>query len=161
MSNRHARAFDYVNRPYAEVRDALLADPRDVFRRATGVTPRADTDGGAALRARVGSFTVGHEVTIDVGAAATSRAATGEVTTKLPITWRAASNAPLFPTMSATLAIYPLSATETQLDLEGDYDPPLGVLGDALDALVLHQLAEASVEGLVRDLATYLRANAS
>jgi hypothetical protein len=36
--------------------------------------------------------------------------------------------------MRAALSLYALTATETQLDLEGDYQPPLGPLGRVVDA---------------------------
>ena len=55
-------------------------------------------------------------------------------------------------------SVYPLSAHETQIDLHGRYRPPLGVVGDAVDALVGHRLAEASVLRFVADSATRINA---
>jgi hypothetical protein len=49
-----------------------------------------------------------------------------------------------------------LSSQETQLDLHGRYRPPLGVVGNALDALVGHRIAEASVLRFVQGVATRL-----
>lgn len=63
----------------------------------------------------------------------------------------------LFPFMKAELSIYPLTATETQLDFLGVYEPPLGALGKALNAIVGHRIAEASVHRFVSDVAGYLR----
>jgi hypothetical protein len=60
--------------------------------------------------------------------------------------------------MEATLSVYPLSAHETQLDLHGRYRPPLGVVGNALDALVGHRIAEATVLRFVQDIATRINA---
>jgi hypothetical protein len=59
--------------------------------------------------------------------------------------------------MDSVLTIYPLTATETQLDFLGRYDPPLGVVGDAMDALVGRRIAEASVHRFIGDVARYLR----
>ena len=59
--------------------------------------------------------------------------------------------------LRASLTIYPLAAGETQLALEGTYDPPLGWIGDAIDAIAMHRVAEESVAGFVRDVAAYLR----
>jgi hypothetical protein len=59
--------------------------------------------------------------------------------------------------MSSVLAIYPLTSTETQLDFLGRYDPPLGLVGEAMDAIVGHRIAEASVHRFVTDIARYLR----
>jgi hypothetical protein len=77
--------------------------------------------------------------------------------TRIPIHWQAAQRPGLFPVMDAELAIYPLTATETQLDFRGKYEPPLSVLGDAVNAIVGHRLAEASVHRFVAEVAQYLR----
>jgi hypothetical protein len=60
--------------------------------------------------------------------------------------------------MEATLSIYALSATETQIALDGRYRPPLGALGHALDAMVGHPIAEASVLRFVQDVAARINA---
>jgi hypothetical protein len=59
--------------------------------------------------------------------------------------------------MKAGLSIYPITATETQLDFAGRYKPPLGPLGKAMNAMVGHRIAEASVQRFVSDVAEYLR----
>jgi hypothetical protein len=59
--------------------------------------------------------------------------------------------------MRAELSVYPLTATETQLDFAGRYEPPLGALGSAMDAMVGHRIAEASVHRFLQDVAAYLR----
>jgi hypothetical protein len=59
--------------------------------------------------------------------------------------------------MTAELSLYPLTSTETQLDFLGRYEPPLGLVGDAMNALVGHRIAEASVHRLIGDVAEYLR----
>ena len=48
------------------------------------------------------------------------------------------------------------TANETQVDVDGEYRPPLGAAGNALDALVGHRLAEAAVLRFLRDVAAYL-----
>jgi hypothetical protein len=77
--------------------------------------------------------------------------------TRLHLEWGATTLTNLFPLMRAELSIYPLTATETQLDFDGFYEPPLGALGKAMDALVGHRIAEASVHRFVGDVAGYLR----
>jgi len=84
----------------------------------------------------------------------------GIPSTRLSLAWRAQERPSLFPTMKAALNLFPLSATETQLELEGTYDPPLGVLGNAIDAVLLHRIAEASVLRFVQDVAVFLRGEA-
>jgi hypothetical protein len=46
--------------------------------------------------------------------------------TRLLLEWKAATMPRLFPLMKAELTIYPLTATETQLDFLGLYEPPFG-----------------------------------
>lgn len=157
MSKAHQlRCYDYVNHGYEAVRDALLRDALGIFERATtSAAGRADSL-GPELRARVGSFSVG--VPISVRISDTSETTSyGMPATRLVLEWHAAQRAGLFPTMRATLECYALSPRETQLDFQGTYDPPLGLLGDAGDALVARRIAEASVLRFVQEVARYLR----
>jgi hypothetical protein len=71
--------------------------------------------------------------------------------------WEAATMPHLFPLMKAQLSIYPLTATETQLDFLGLYEPPLGLVGKAMNAVVGHRIAEVSVHRFISDVAGYLR----
>lgn len=158
MSEAHAiHCYEYVNRPYSEVATALVHDPLGLFQRATTTaTGRANalvsTLKVRALGVEVGKNVVIHVTHVDRHAHAPGRLAP-EATT-LEIEWRAETSAALFPSMRATLSIYPLSPTETQLDLRGTYEPPGGVLGDVADRLVGHRIAEASVHTFLDALAT-------
>jgi hypothetical protein len=78
--------------------------------------------------------------------------------TVIYLEWEAANRPNLFPFMKAELAIYPLTATETQLDFSGVYEPPLGVLGSAMNAVAGHRIAESSVHRFVSEVAEHLRA---
>jgi hypothetical protein len=156
---REIRSYDYVNHPYESVRDAL-ADPAGVIKAATKGAQTRVRSVASALHVNIGGLEVGAEITIAVGEGedttddpAFSRA------TRIPIRWEAAKRPRLFPLMSAELSIYPLTSTETQLDFLGRYDPPMGLLGDAIDAVLLHRIAEASVHSFISDVALYLREN--
>jgi hypothetical protein len=59
--------------------------------------------------------------------------------------------------MKAELSIYPLTATETQLDFRGVYEPPFGAVGKVMNAVVGHRIAEVSVHRFINDVAGYLR----
>ena len=87
----------------------------------------------------------------------TPATATSGPSTVIHLEWEAVSLPHLFPFMKAELALYPLTATETQLDFSGAYQPPLGVLGSAMNAMVGHRIAEGSVHRFVTDVAEYLR----
>ena len=65
--------------------------------------------------------------------------------TVLPLHWKAAGAAGLFPELDADLEIAPLGA-RTQLALSARYVPPLGALGRAIDRAVLARVAEATIK---------------
>jgi len=144
MTRPELHCFDYVNHPYEAVRSALLADPPAVLAHA------------AALHAKLGPIDVGAPVAIEVRDIVETRAHDRAVT-QIGFTWRAVNHPGLFPTMTAYLRAYQLSPTETQLEITGSYDPPLGVAGKAVDALAMHKVAEESIANFVRDVANYLR----
>ena len=54
-----------------------------------------------------------------------------------------------------------LTANETQLDFSGCYEPPLGVLGSAMDSIVGYRVAQVSVHRFVTDVASFLRTTIS
>jgi hypothetical protein len=59
--------------------------------------------------------------------------------------------------MHAVLWAYALTPTETQLELEGKYAPPLGVVGKAVDAVIGHRIAQASMHRFIQEVAARLR----
>jgi len=152
MSDRTLDCFDYVNQPYPRVRDALLANPHAVFRNATA----AAAAHAATLHVRLGAIDIGTDVAIQIDGIAYDHAY-DRPATKLTLAWQAANNPRMFPSMKATLAVFALSATETQLELHGTYQPPLGKLGEVLDGAAGHRLAEASVTRLLQEVAGWLR----
>ena len=156
--SREIRSYDYVNHPYAAVRDALVKDPAGVLRAATNAAASRARAVAAALHVNIGPLDIGAEIAVTVGEISeqTHDAPMSRVT-RIPIEWSAAQRAALFPIMNAELSVYPLTATETQLDFLGRYEPPLGIVGGALDAMVGHRIAEASVHRLIADVAKYLR----
>jgi hypothetical protein len=156
MSELHT--YEYVTVPYEKVREALRRDAVGIFQRATAAAASRATEVVATLRVAVGAVEVGADVRIEVRAINEKVSALGDHTTDVEIAWTAARAAALFPSMEATLSIYPLSSEETQIALHGRYRPPLGIVGDALDALAGHRVAEASVLRFVQDVAARIRA---
>ena len=153
------RCYDYVNRPYVVVRDALRADLGGIFERATkSATGRAHAL-AANLKVDLGALEVGTDVVIEVlGVEERDEGPAGRTpTTFIDLRWNAARAAALFPSMQAQLIVYPLSRDETQIELHGRYVPPLGGVGSALDSLIGHRIADASVHRFVTDVASLLR----
>lgn len=158
MARQEIRSYDYVNRPYASVREALVADPTAVFRAATRAAADRVRSVAAELRVTIAGVDVAAEIVFSVGAIVDETTGPfGTPLTRIPVSWQAVNHPRWFPLMDAVLTLYPLTATETQLDFLGRYDPPLGVFGGAMDALVGHRIAEASVHRFIADVARYLR----
>lgn len=159
MSKREVRAFDYVNKPYEPVRDVIKASAAEIFQRATKVAEDRSSDLVASLSVDLAGIQISKDIEIEVGEITEEHTGSGELgrLTRVVLQWHAKENPGLFPAMQATLFVYPLSFTETQIELSGHYDPPMGVLGSALDAVVGHRLAEASVHRFVHEVVERLR----
>jgi hypothetical protein len=153
------RSYDYVNFPYEKVRDALRTHAVELFHEATrAATDRANTV-VSELRVDLGGFKVSTDVAISVKGVE-ERPSEGGMgpSTVIRLEWEAAKRPHLFPFMKAELTVYPLTKTETQLDFSGVYEPPLGPLGSAINAVIGQRLAESSVLRFVQDVARHLRA---
>lgn len=153
---RELHCYDYVNHPYEKVRDVLKSDALKVFQSATkGAATRAESI-ASDLSVSIAGLEISREIAIQVNNIVEQGTASSAKTT-LQIQWQASETPRLFPLMNAELSIYPLTATETQLDFAGHYDPPAGALGGVIDSVVGHRIAEVSVHRFVTDIATYLR----
>lgn len=62
--------------------------------------------------------------------------------------WSATGTTAVFPRMDADLSAI-AHADTTLIRFRGNYEPPLGVLGDALDRAGFHHVAEATVANFV------------
>jgi hypothetical protein len=61
----------------------------------------------------------------------------------VPIEWRAATHAPLFPVFAGYLRL-----TARHLELDGQYLPPGGTVGYVVDRLLLHVAASGTRTGV-------------
>lgn len=157
MSSREIRCYDYVNRPYSQVRDALAKDALAIFQAATRAAASRAQSLASELRIDLGGIAVEAEILISVKKVEEKEAAMAEPVTRIELEWQAARLPGLFPLMKAELSAYPLTASETQLDFAGAYEPPLGPVGKALNAVAGHRIAESCVHRFVSDVAAYLR----
>ena len=79
--------------------------------------------------------------------------------TLLPIRWRAASHAGLFPGLDGQLEIAPIGKTTTQLCLSASYEPPFGLLGKIADRALMHRVAELTVKDFLDRIGNRLQAS--
>ena len=155
---REIRCYDYVNHPYEHVRDALRQDALTVFQSATKAAASRAQSIAAELHVNIGGIGVKTDIRISVNNVEEKVLdAMSTPATRLLLEWEAAIMPRLFPLMKAELSIYPLTATETQLDFSGVYKPPFGTVGKTMNAIVFHRIAEVSVHRFVSDVAGYLR----
>jgi hypothetical protein len=64
----------------------------------------------------------------------------------LPLTWEPVGLEGVLPRLDATLELGALGADRTQLAISARYRPPLGVVGQAMDRVLLHRVAEATLK---------------
>ncbi|MGB9433102.1 MAG: hypothetical protein WBQ89_12730 [Candidatus Acidiferrum sp.] len=152
------RCYDYVNHPYERVRDVLKQDALTVFQSATKAAASRAQSIAAELHVDIGGVGVKADIRISIkNVEEKVLDAMSTPVTRLLLEWEAATKPGLFPLMKAELSIYPLTATETQLDFWGLYEPPFGTVGKAMNAIVGHRIAEVSVHRFITDVAGYLR----
>jgi hypothetical protein len=150
--------YGYVNRSYASVRDVLHQRPLELLKQATTSAAARASSLAASLRVGIAGVEIGVGVHIDVRGVREEEGVVGlSPVTRVVLGWEAANASSLFPSMSAQLSAWPLMSSETQLEIEGSYHPPLGVVGNAIDAAVGHRIAEASVHRLLEDVIEQLR----
>ena len=152
------RCYDYVNQPYERVRDTLRQHALTVFQSATKAAASRAQSIAAELQVEIGGVGVKTDIRISVkNVEEKILDAISSPVTRMMLEWEAATKPHLFPLMKAELSIYPLTATETQLDFWGLYEPPFGSVGKAMNAIVGHRIAEVSVHRFISDVAGYLR----
>jgi hypothetical protein len=156
-AGREIRSYDYVSRPYERVRDALKQNALTVFQSATKAAASRAQSIAAELHVDFGGIGLKADINIVVKKIEENVVATSGPTTRLLLEWEAATAPRLFPLMKGELSVYPLTATETQLDFSGLYEPPFGAVGKTMNAVVGHRIAEVSVHRFVSDVAAYLQ----
>jgi hypothetical protein len=155
---REIHCYDYVNHPYEQVCAALSKNAPAVFQSATKAAASRAQSIASELRIDIGGIRVEADIRVSIkNIEVKNHEVMSGPATRLHLEWEAARMPRLFPIMKADLSIYPITATETQLDFNGLYEPPLGPLGKAVNAIIGHRIAEASVHCFVSDVAGYLR----
>jgi hypothetical protein len=155
---RTLRCYQYVNRPYERVREVLRSRPLELLQRATtSAAARAQTL-TATVRLTLGAVEVGVEVRTYLHAVRDEESVADLTPVmRLDIGWEAVHSPTLFPVMRAQLSAWPLTSSETQLEIEGEYESPLGLVGNVVDAAIGRRVAEASVHRFLEDVVEQLR----
>src|ERR1044071_2246539 len=133
----HVHQSVHIQRPVQEVSSELLEAPSRVFPRSVGLHIA-----GIPVRRRV-HLLVGQPESTSTWAS-------------IPIWWQPTFARKLFPVMNGKLEVAPVAKEETRLTVSGMYEPPLGRLGEELDAALMHRVAEGTVRELAETIAKKL-----
>jgi hypothetical protein len=79
----------------------------------------------------------------------------------IPISWKPTFGRKLLPVMNGKVDVSPVSQEETRLTVSGMYEPPLGKLGEQLDEVLMHNVAEGTVKELAELIASRLEVSAN
>lgn len=143
----------------ANVVEATIRSPGGWLRQAVDEAGRTGRAAVATLEADLGrggtAVHVAARAQVEVGDAHHVRSRI-----VIPLTWQAARAAAWFPVMDAILELHPAGRGRTRVVFWGRYDPPLGRIGDILDRLVAHGIADATVDHLLEAIATRAEAGA-
>jgi hypothetical protein len=155
---RKLRCYQYVNRPYDGVRELIHQRPLELFQHATTSAAERANAVEASLRAGVAGIDVGVDVRIHLHGIHDEEGVAGlSPITRVTLAWEARRAPAFFPVMRAEMSFWPLTSTETQLEFEGAYQPPLGALGNVADAALGHRIAEATVHRFLDEIVEQIR----
>jgi hypothetical protein len=140
---------------FQDVRAALLRDPREWL---AGLAAEAREDGDRLVvnvGLEVAGQHVGRRAQLEVGEPMRSHRVV-----MLPLRLRAEDHRRLFPTLEGSLDAAWLGTGRTYLAFSVQYEPPLGLVGRAVDRALLHRVAETVAQRFLQSVAHELRARA-
>jgi hypothetical protein len=154
---RTVSCCDYVKRPFDDVRALLIRGPLPLLQRATtSATARAQSL-ATSLRVDMAGMSLTVDVRTHIRQVRDELVSGALPGLRIELSWQAISHPSLFPSMLADLLVWPLSARETQIDMQGSYWIPMGRLGEVFDAAIGHHIAEASALCFLGDLLEQIR----
>ncbi|TAN31706.1 hypothetical protein EPN29_10830 [bacterium] len=134
----------HVGRP-VEVCSAVLAGgPRRWF-------PRLDDQNRSPVGPWIAGLPLRKTVAVDLGGPVTA----GDRMV-IPLSWSATFPWRLFPSLVGRIELAPLDRHVTRLTVSGVYEPPLGRFGEHLDEVLMHNVAEGTVQELAESIAKRL-----
>jgi hypothetical protein len=136
-----ARYFVEVPLPADQVERALLVSPAEWLSAIAGAAQeRGD---GLLVEVGVGPLEAGFRRRVFLRLGEPVRFPS---MTSVPLTWEPVGLEGLLPRLDANIELGPLGEDRTQLAISARYQPPLGVVGHAIDRVLLHRVAEATLK---------------
>lgn len=142
--------FTYAHRPMENILDLFSAEPDEwvsqIFQQAL-----EDSD---LVRVRLGvgeRIRLSKEAWVQLGEPEALQSGV-----LIPIRIQVTGAPMLFPTLEGEIEIAAIGGEVTQLTLRGNYAPPIGAIGDAIDKVLLHRVVESSIKHFVEAMARSL-----
>jgi len=133
----------YVEMPLAAARveEALVASPPGWLSDMAGEAQARGDELATAVGVGPLGPRLGRRVAIELG-----QPVRFPSMTSLPLAWEPVGLEGLLPRLDATIEVGSLGQGRTQLAVSARYRPPLGVVGRAVDRVLLHRVAEATLK---------------
>lgn len=138
----------HVQHPVDVCSQVLTTGPRKWF-------PHMSDQKTSAVGLRIAGVPLRKKVMVEVGAPVLA----GQWT-EIPVTWRATFPQKLFPVLVGKVELAPIDPRYTRLTVSGVYQPPLGRIGEQLNEVLMHNVAEATVRDLAESIAQRIDAEA-
>jgi hypothetical protein len=149
--------WGYVACPIGPVQEVLHA-PLELIQHATTSASERTRGVLANLRARIGPIEISTDVLPRVDRVVENAPGREfDALTSVEFSWQGARRPEWFPLMQAKLSAWPIAHDETLIEFGGVYRPPLGVVGQAFDAVIGHRIAESTVQRFVEDVLWQVR----
>jgi hypothetical protein len=149
---RLVSCYGFIDRTYVDVRTVLLRDTLALFQRATTSASARARSIAVSLKLAVAGVELAVDVRLLVRRMVDEKFEGETPRTRIELTWEGLNSPGLLPSMLATLLVWPLSETETQVEMEGSYWVPMGPLGSLFEAAIGHRIAQATVLRFLDDV---------
>ena len=131
----------HIDHSVAACTEILVKGPRKWF-------PNLSDQQISAVGPRVAGVPLRKKVVVEVG----SPVFAGNWT-EIPVTWRATFPQKLFPVLVGKVELAPIEPSVTRMTVSGVYQPPLGKIGEQLNEVLMHSVAEGTVKDLAESIA--------
>jgi hypothetical protein len=142
------RMVQTIQKPFRSLEAALAAGPPEWL-----PGPHHDDRYTAELVVRLGPSRIARRVVIRTGTLSSSF---DHTRCRLPVAWQAAVHPERYPRLVGALDLASVGPRRTKLTLQATYHPPAGLVGEAADHAVMHQVAEASLRAFLSRIAGVL-----
>jgi hypothetical protein len=144
-------AQDTVIGEFDKLRDALVEGPANwmpgMYESPTGKITELEADSPFGRLARYARIRV-------------TDAKSGPNEVIVPLNWHSLEAEAVFPVFNGQLRLSRYPDGTNRLELQGDYEPPGGIIGHTADAVAMYAVAEATVQDFVERIAGVLARNA-